>query len=154
MIEFALVSMIFFILLFTVIDFSWLFFAQANLQDAVREAARYASTGQHLPVNPSDPSQGSLARVASIQNVIMGLVEGANINPSTDIVVSSANNTASPPVITMNSGGAPGDTVTVTVHGHVPLLTGVIGSFFGGSSTYNFTAQTSYQNEKFDPSLI
>ena len=45
LIEFSLVALTFFILVFALIDFSWLFFNQMMMQNAVREAARYASTG-------------------------------------------------------------------------------------------------------------
>src|ERR1039457_141170 len=49
LLEIALVLWTFFVLAFALIDFSWLMFSQMNMQDAVREAGRYASTGNHLP---------------------------------------------------------------------------------------------------------
>ena len=45
LVEIALVSMTFFLASFALIDFSWLMFNQMNMQDAVREAGRYAATG-------------------------------------------------------------------------------------------------------------
>src|SRR5580698_3843174 len=47
MVEFALVAPLFFLLVFGITDFSRLFFTQETLQYAVREAGRYAVTGQH-----------------------------------------------------------------------------------------------------------
>ena len=48
LVEFTLVAMFFFLLAFATIDFSWLLFNQMDMQDAVREAARCASTGYHI----------------------------------------------------------------------------------------------------------
>ena len=63
LIEFSLVALTFFILVFALIDFSWLFFNQMMMQNAVREAARYASTGDHV-TNGST----TLSRIASIES--------------------------------------------------------------------------------------
>src|ERR1700732_2298423 len=62
--EFALIAPLFFLLIFAVMDFGRMFFVQVNLQQAVQEAARFASTGNHL-ANPSSPGN-NLSRVASI----------------------------------------------------------------------------------------
>ena len=48
-VEFAGVSLLFFALMFAVMDYSWIFFAQMNIQQAVDDGGRFASTGNHLP---------------------------------------------------------------------------------------------------------
>ncbi|HVN30171.1 MAG TPA: TadE family protein, partial [Candidatus Binataceae bacterium] len=64
MMEFIMVAPLYFLLIFGVIDFARMFFVQINVQQAVQEAARYASTGNHM-ADPTNPGQ-NLSRVASI----------------------------------------------------------------------------------------
>lgn len=45
MLEFALSAVVFFAMFFAVIDFGFFFFAKVTLQNAVRQAGRYAITG-------------------------------------------------------------------------------------------------------------
>jgi Flp pilus assembly protein TadG len=130
--EFALVAMTFFLLAFAVIDFSWLMFNQMNMQDAVREAGRYASTGNYVP--STTPS-----RIASITQVLNQSAAGTNIE---NVVISSASGG-------VGSAGGPGDTVTITATCDVPLLTPVIGQFFGSSSQFQFTVSSTFKNEPF-----
>src|ERR1035441_146049 len=76
LVEFTLVAMIFFLLAFAVIDFSWLLFNQMSMQDAVREAARYASTGQVI----APPTGPPLSRIDSIDQTLQNAaVVGTNI---------------------------------------------------------------------------
>src|ERR1700676_2525833 len=68
--EFALALPVFFVLIFSVMDFGRMFFVQANVQRAVAAGARYASTGNHQA--GTDPTTGkAYSRVASIQNFIL-----------------------------------------------------------------------------------
>ena len=57
-VEFAFVVLIFFLLVFAVLDFGRLFFVQMSMQNAVQEAGRFASTGNHFP-DPNNPGQNS-----------------------------------------------------------------------------------------------
>jgi len=131
--------MFFFLLAFAAIDFSWLLFNQMNMQDAVREAVRYASTGNHLP-NPGVPGT-NLSRVASIDQVLTQAAVGTKIQ---SIVISSVAGG-------VGSAGGPGDTVTVTAICDVPLLTTALGSFFSGNQ-FNFTVSATFNNEPFPSS--
>ena len=45
MMEFAMVLPLFFLILFAIIDYGWILFAQMNIQQAVQDGGRYASTG-------------------------------------------------------------------------------------------------------------
>jgi Flp pilus assembly protein TadG len=140
LVEFALVSMSFFLLAFALIDFSWLLFNQMNMQDAVREAGRYAATGQHLP-DPNNPGN-SLSRIASITQTLNSLKVGANID---SLVISSANGG-------VGSAGGPSDTVTIKAQCDLPLLTTAIGKFFGSDNKFHFTVSSTFKNEPFPSS--
>src|ERR1039457_6249472 len=72
-IEIALVLMTFFVLSFGIIDYSWLMFTQMNIQDAVREAGRYASTGNHVITGGVTQS-----RILSITDVLDGAAIASN----------------------------------------------------------------------------
>jgi Flp pilus assembly protein TadG len=138
MVEFALISMTFFLLTFAVIDFSWLMFSQMNIQDAVREAARYAAAGNHLP-DPSTPGV-TLSRTASITQILNQAATGTNCTP----VISSAAGG-------VGSAGGPSDTVTIMANCAIPTLTTAIGSFFGTDNKYHFTVRSTFKNEPFSP---
>ena len=61
MVEFLLVAPLFFFLIFAVFDFGHLFLVQMEVENAVQEAGRFASTGNHLP-DPKEPRAVSLTR--------------------------------------------------------------------------------------------
>lgn len=135
LVEFTLVAMIFFLLSFAVIDFSWLLFNQMSMQDAVREAARYASTGAVI----THSAGTTLSRVASIDQTLQNAaVVGTDIQ---SIVISSL-------VGGPGSPGGPGDIVTVKAVCDVPLLTFALGTFFTGNQ-FNFTVSATFKNEPF-----
>ncbi|MGC1676247.1 MAG: TadE/TadG family type IV pilus assembly protein [Candidatus Binataceae bacterium] len=137
MAEFAMVAPLFFLLIFGIIEYGRLFFTQMELEEAVQEAGRYASTGN---------SEGGLTRLASIEAVLQQ--DAVNINvPIANIQVSSLTNG----VWVSGSAGGPSDTVLIQVTMNLKLLTPMIGQYFP-SSTYSFTASTTFQNEPFSPS--
>jgi len=136
MLEFALVAPLFFFLIFAVIDFGRMFFVQMNLQSAVQEAGRFASTGDHLP-DPNNPGQ-TLSRIASIIATAQQAAYGANL---TNIKISSANGGP-------NSAGGPGDIVTVSLTSSLPLMTPLVGRYFPNGA-YTFTSSATFKNEPF-----
>ena len=140
LVEFALVAPLFFLLVFGITDFGRLFFAQETLQFALREAGRYAVTGQHM-ANPDPKVGGNLSRVASIRAIAQQNAIGLITDPN-NIKVSSGG--------MPNFAGGPGDTVVVSLKTDLKLITPMIGRFFGPSQTYTFTVQTSFRNEPFD----
>jgi Flp pilus assembly protein TadG len=123
--------MTFFLLAFAIIDFSWLMFSQMNEQDAVREAGRFASTGN---------TNGTYTRVQSITQVLDAAAVQGNINHCTVVISSAAGGTG--------SAGGPGDTVTVTATCHIPMLTTGL-KWFPGNHDYNFTTSSTFVNEPF-----
>lgn len=141
MAEFAIVAPIFLMLLFGVMDYGRIFFVQMNVQQAVQDAGRLASTGSHLP-DPNNAGQ-DLSRlqsiIATVQNEAVG-VPGVN---SADIQVSSLAGGA-------NNAGGPGDTVTISLTTNLPLMTPMIGLLFTNGA-YTFTSSATFKNEPFDP---
>ncbi len=140
LLEFALVFPMFLMLLCGVVDFSHIFYAEMTLQSALREAGRFASTGNHLP-DPKNPGN-DLTRVQSIIATAQQAAPGFNLN---SISISSATGGA-------GSAGGPGDTVTISLNASVPMLTPIITPFFKPNGLYSFTVSTSFRNEPFPPS--
>lgn len=138
-VEFALVIVLFMFVIFGVFDFGHLFFVRMNVENALQEAARFASTGNHLP-DPNNPGN-NLSRVDSITSTLQQDALGANI---TNIQISSLNGGA-------GSAGGPGDIVTITVTASVPLLTPMIAALFP-QGQYTFTSSVTVKNEPFPTS--
>jgi Flp pilus assembly protein TadG len=139
LVEFALVSMVFLFFVFALVDFGRLFFVKMEVESAIQEAARYGSTGNHLP-DPNNPGN-NLSRVASIIATLQNNVVGAQL---TSIQVSSLKGGA-------NDGGGPGDMMTLTATVNMPLMTPVIAALFPNGQ-YSFTASVTVMNEPFPTS--
>ncbi len=138
MVEFAIVATMFFFLIFALLDFGRLFFVQMNLEEAVQEAARYASTGNHLP-DPNNPGQ-TLSRVQSITTEAEQAAFGWGANV-TNIQISSLNGG-------VGSAGGPGDVVTVSLTVSLKLLTPIVAAGFP-NGTYTFISSSTVKNEPF-----
>jgi Flp pilus assembly protein TadG len=137
MVEFAIVAPLFFFLVFAVLDFGRMFFLQMNVQQAVEEAGRFASTGNHLP-DPNNPQQ-NLSRVSSI----IATAQQAALVPISSVQISSL-------VGGVGSAGGPGDTVTISFTSNLPLMTPIIAQLFPNGE-YTFTSSTTFKNEPFPP---
>lgn len=137
-VEFALVVPLFFVFFFAVFDFAQLFYCQMTLQNAVRQACRYATTGNHL----ADPAHAghTLSRIASIMQVAQQAAGGLSVS---GIQISSTTGGT-------GSAGGPDDTVTVSLTSHVALATPAVAKVFPGG-TYTFTVSVSMKNEPFPP---
>ena len=138
-VEFALVFVMFIYLVFAVFDFGHLFFVEMDVQNALQEAARYGSTGNHLP-DPKNPGQ-SLSRVTSIVDTLQNDVTGVNL---TNIQVSSVNGGSS-------SAGGPGDLMTITASVSIPLITPMLARLFPNGA-YATTSSITVLNEPFPSS--
>ena len=143
LVEFALIVPLFFILIFGIIDFGRIFFIELTLQNALRQAGRFAVTGNHLP-DPNNPTI-QLSRINSIIQTAKQAAAGVDVS---NIQISSlAGGNAGP-----NRAGGPGDTITISITVNLHLITPLIGRFFGPSNTYTFVVSTSFRNEPFPPS--
>jgi len=146
-IEFAFVAPIFFLLCAGIIDFGRLFFVQMTVQSALREAARYATIGQHQSGN--DPSTGQpYTREASIRQIIITEAAAAGVKASdmtiTLMSVNGGNNIA----------GTPMDTMSISVQTTLRLITPYIGHFFTPNGSYVVTQKISFKTEAFKPGCI
>ncbi len=140
LLEFALITPLFFLLVCGIFDFGHLFFVQMSMQDAIRQAGRFAVTGNHLP-DPNSPGN-NLSRVDSIIQTAQNAAAGTTI---TGIQISSANGGT-------NNAGGPGDTITISITDDLPLITPLVANFFGPNGIYTFTVSVTFKNEPFDPS--
>jgi Flp pilus assembly protein TadG len=142
-VEFALVVPLFLFLIFAVIDFGRLFFVQMNLQQALMEAGRFASTGNHLP-DPKSPGQ-NLSRINSIIADAQQHAAGAQMMGATISTVQVSSTYGG-----SGSAGGPGDTVTISLIANFKLLTPFVAQSFAGGA-YTFTSSVSCKNEPFPP---
>jgi Flp pilus assembly protein TadG len=139
LVEFALAFLIFITIVFAIFDFGHLFFVEMAAQNAIQEAARYGSTGNHLP-DPKKPGN-SLSRVTSIINTLESDAIGLKFS---NIQVTSLNGGSS-------SAGGPGDLMTISATVNMPLLTPLIAPMFPNGQ-YTFTSSVTIMNEPFSPS--
>jgi Flp pilus assembly protein TadG len=138
--EFAIVVPLFLLLVFATIDFGRLFYVQMTLQNAVRQAARYAITGS---------KQTGVSRYQSVLNVAtqaaMGLAE------VTDISVSVAGQLQTNCAVVTCTAGGPQQPVTISIGANLQLMTPLISSFFPNGK-YPFRVSVTFQNEAFPKS--
>ena len=140
-VEFALVLPLFVLLAFGVADFGRLFFTQMTVQHAMREAGRFAVTGNHLQ-NPKTVKD--LSRVDSIIQVAENAAAGIDVS---GVEISSVEGGKKGE----GRAGGHGDTVTITITVNLKLITPIIAQFFSPDGVYTFTASTTFKNEPFSP---
>lgn len=140
LVELSFTFLLFIFLCFAVLEFGHLFFVEMDVQSALQEAARYGSTGNHLP-DPKNPGN-SLSRVISITDTLENDAIGVKFS---NIQISSATGGA-------GSAGGPGDLLTLSATVNMPLMTPLIGQFFKNGQ-YTFTSSITVKNEPFPPSL-
>jgi TadE-like protein len=146
--EFALAAMVFVLLIFATLDFGYLFYARVTLQNAVRQAARYAITGNCGP-GGSEGSNCFVNGPGDRLNVIMQTVTTYSFNLQPTVTVSCVGTCPgwSGGTGTNNAGG-PGDTVKITAqYTFTPIITGRL--YPGGHYTFNVSA--TFKNESFQP---
>lgn len=144
LVEFAIALSLFLLLILGSMDFADLFSTKLTLQNAVRQAGRYAITGQCI-TNPDGTCQLSRYNsiVQTLQNASVGLLNSSN---SSDISITCTNNGGGCP----NNAGGPGDIITITVTYTYNFMTGPIAQYFTGGS-YMFTVSAAFTNEPFPP---
>jgi len=107
LVEFSLVMIPMFGILFLVLDLSWMLFARATLQYAVREGVRYAVTGQTMTGMGQDNSIKTV-----VQQNSMGILAGSSGASKITIAYFDPNNNLA--ATTSNAGG---NVVQVSVSG-------------------------------------
>ena len=144
-VEMALVAGIFVIFMYGVINFGYLYYSRVTLQNAVRQGARYAITGNCTSGNCFNGQSGD--RLQSIVQVVQNY--SFNLNPTITVscVTGACPSYAGGTGTTENAGG-PGDTVQVSAqYTFSPVfLRNVLPS--GG---YTYTVSAVFKNELFAP---
>jgi hypothetical protein len=144
-VEFAFAAILFFTLVLSIVDWSYLFFTNLTMQHAVREGARYAVTGQ----SGLDPGGGGDRCAAARERIrldSMGLYEQTS---STTIfkTIDAAGN-----IVTLGSGSCygAGQLIIVQVDSKVRPLTPFVRPFFSGTGNeYRFSVSTTMKNEAY-----
>jgi Flp pilus assembly protein TadG len=142
-VEFAFAAILFFTVLFAIVDFSYLFFANLTMQHAVREGARYAVTGQSgLDPTPQGTAQDRCdAAVQRIREQSMGLYD--RMTPTVVFKTVNADGSITPVACTSAN-----QIIVISVTCDLPLLTSFLQPFFANGK-YTFTAGATMKNEAF-----
>lgn len=140
-VEFALALPLFLLLICGTLDFGRLFFEEMTLQHAMREAGRYAVTGNKMSGTNPNTNQ-PYTRIDSIIQIAQKAAAGLDVSGIKISSVEGGN----------GSAGGPNDTVTISLTTYLKLITPLIARFFGPNGTYTIIASTTFKNEPFDPS--
>ncbi|MGA7461769.1 MAG: TadE family protein [Candidatus Korobacteraceae bacterium] len=155
MVEFALVGSLFFLLIFGMFDLGFYFYTRVTLQNAVRQGARYAITGNcGTPgscFNTGGQGGGSGDRLNTIINTVVGysfgLISASQVTVTSNCASSCGYYGDGGP----NNAGGPGD--TVTIQANYTWNPWVLGNFlphqFPGSVSY--AVSSVFKNETFPP---
>jgi Flp pilus assembly protein TadG len=134
LVEFAVSIPIVVLMMMGIFEFGRLYYTKVTVQHAVREAARFAVTGNTM----NDPDTGDpLTRAESIKAVIRAQAQDLDIDLDR-IVLDPAD------------GGGPGDVVRVSAGFTYQVVAPGIQSLFPGG-LYDFTVSTAMVNEPFNP---
>lgn len=143
LVEFAISATVFFLLIFATLDFGFLFFAKVTMQNAVRQAGRYAITG-------NCGSGGSCFGTGGNRlPIIIQTVSDYSffLNPSVTVACVSGTCPGYSGGGGGNAGG-PNDFVKITAtYVWHPFI---ISRFFTGGS-YTLAVSSTFKNESFAP---
>jgi Flp pilus assembly protein TadG len=171
-VEFAIAGLLFFTVLFSIVDWALLSFINLTMQHAVREGTRYAVTGQGGLAGTWDANPDSRylvddrfrAMVEKMKSQSMGFFDKV-IDSDGDIIVQEVNGnditeefdydfdssgSIDQPDETWNAfvPGNAGQIIVVKLNCTWPLLTPFISHFFTNGE-YNFTVASTMRNEMF-----
>jgi Flp pilus assembly protein TadG len=112
LVEFSLVVLPLFAILFLIMDVGWIIFAWASIQESAREGVRYAVTGS----GQAEASLDSATKLV-VKQYSFGFAQASNI--SVDYYPSTGYSSSGPPASLDGSAGATavGNLVKVTVQG-------------------------------------
>ncbi len=147
-VEFALILPVFFLLVFAIIDYGLLYWANLTMQYAVREGTRYAITGQaNLDPNASN-QQRYLAVVHKMEDSSMGLWQ--TTKPSIAVSINGGSFSVYGNVASYTPGmfGGQNDIVAIRLDCHWPILSPWAGTFVNGTK-YEFSVGATMRNETY-----
>lgn len=143
LVEIAFSLGIFLLLVWGTIEFGTMYSTKVTLQNAVRQAGRYAITGQCVETAGSCSETRYNSIITSLEGASDGLITSGNVG---DISIVCTNLGGGCPT----GAGGPGDLVVITVTYPYKFLTGPISKFF--PSGYTIKVSSSVTNEMFPPS--
>jgi hypothetical protein len=138
-VEFAITASLFFLLLLMVLDFSLYSFAKLTMQNAVREGARYAVTGQ-VDLDPQAKFDRRRAVIQKIRDSSMGYFD--EMTAVSDIEVTDSDG------LPVSGFGAPGESIVITFNCQWPILSPFTQAILS-KSHYDFSVRASMRNEEF-----
>lgn len=141
MVEFAITLGAFFLLVLGTMDFGNLYSTKMTLQNAVRQAGRYAITGQCITgVNGTCSMTRYNSIIQTVEDYSLGKVNSAQIT------LTCTDQGGGCP----NQAGGPGDVVTIRVTYPYTFMTAPVGAFFTNGK-YTITVSSAFTNEGFPP---
>jgi Flp pilus assembly protein TadG len=141
LVEFAVVAIVFFMTLFTIMDFAMMFYVNQTMQHAVRAGSRLAV------VNPGSSCYSAI--VANINTQSMGFYDknaNATKTPTISRQTMGAYGDVNGATIADGSCGTPQQPVTVSLTYSWPLMTPFLKPFFTNGQ-YTFTVKATVVNE-------
>jgi len=145
LLEIAFSLSFFFLLVLATVDFGYMMSTKLTLQNAVRQAGRYAITGQCVTgADGSCSASRYNSVIQTLQSYSLGLINSSNT--STYVTLSCTNQGGGCP----NNAGGPGDVVTISVAYPYPFITPLIAPFFP-SNSYTIRVSSAFTNEPFPP---
>lgn len=172
-VEFALVSMFLVVSLMGIMELGMIYFVSSNMEGAVRDAARYGTTGQ----TPAAESRAQYI-VDIANNRTLGLLSLTTSNVTTKVYGTFAQ-VGQPEQFTDRNGngkydpgepftdtngngvwdadqgisstGSAGQIVVYTISYDWPLMFGYMFQFFGGKPTLHLSASDAIRNEPYAP---
>jgi hypothetical protein len=172
-VEFTLAAILFFAVLFSIVEYAIMAYVNLTMQHAVREGTRFVVTGQAEEDSTWDKTLDSRylrdnrfrAMVAKIHSQSMGFFDRV-LDPDGDIVVEDVSGTDIKKQFeedfnedgdTDDPGekwyaytpGDPGEIIVIRLHCTWPVITPLIRPFFSGGN-YHFTVASTMRNEQFD----
>lgn len=149
-VEFAFSALLFFSLLFAVMEFGYMYWVNLTMQHAVRDAVRYASvTGPSNFPSPSilNPSTQAEQRCNALVKAIKD--NSLRIYDSVSPVVNFKTVTAGGSVVNIGSGcGSANEIILVNLDCTLPLITPLMRPFFLNGK-YSFSVSATMKNEAF-----
>lgn len=167
MVEFALVGAVFLLLVFGMFDLAYYFYGRVTLQNAVRQAARYAITGNCGSGSSCFGNNGSAGDrvstlITTVVNYSFGLVtcngwSGSYCTASSNVAITCQPASGSGSCSNLyqdgaNNAGGPEDTIIITAtYVWNPLF---IPNFVPRGwfpTSYSYSVSSAFKNEQFPP---
>jgi len=144
LVEVAFSIGIFLLFVWGTIEFGNMFNTKSTLQNAVRQAGRYAITGQCIGGVGSCTESRYNSIITKLEGTSDGYINGSNVASDVSITCTDAGGGCP------DGAGGPGDLITIIVTYPYPFVTGTFAKFFSGG-TYTITVSSSFKNEAFLP---